>query len=73
MKFFVGSNKQGFAHTVGLNEEEDLANARLIAKAPEMYEALKWFVERVERGEVHSKKTYARYKSILEEIDNDRN
>ena len=30
MKFLVGANRQGFAHTVGLNIAEDEANANLI-------------------------------------------
>lgn len=33
MKFLVGSNRQGFASTVGLSIEEDKANADLIAAA----------------------------------------
>lgn len=37
MKGFVGGDGQGFAHTVGLMEPRDTANARLIARAPEMY------------------------------------
>lgn len=49
-----------------LTEEEIEANARLIAAAPEMLEALIWFVRRVRNGEVHSKRTYARYVEIIE-------
>ena len=32
----------------------------------ELIEALQWFCERVERGEVRSKKTYARFKELIE-------
>ncbi len=35
-----GPNDQGLAHTVGLNEETDTANAHLIAAAPELLAAL---------------------------------
>lgn len=41
------------------------ANARLIAAAPDMLAALKEFVDRVDRGEVRSKKTYAKFKAII--------
>jgi hypothetical protein len=33
MRFLVGADGQGLAHTVGLNSETDLANAELICKA----------------------------------------
>jgi hypothetical protein len=42
------------------------ANARLIAAAPEMLEAMIWFVRRVRNGEVHSKRTYTLYVEIIE-------
>ena len=35
----------------------------------EMYRALKWFCDRVEKGEIRSKKTYTRFKEILEFYD----
>lgn len=41
------------------------ANAQLIAHAPEMLEAMQEFCDRVERGEVRSKKTYALFKDLL--------
>jgi len=41
MKVVVGANGQGLAYTVGLNNATDLANARLIAAAPELLEAAK--------------------------------
>lgn len=44
------------------------ANARLICAAPEMFEAMQWFCERVEKGEVRSIRTYHRFKSILNNI-----
>lgn len=40
MKYLVGADGQGFAHTVGLLEPRDTANARLIAAAPALLEAL---------------------------------
>jgi hypothetical protein len=43
-KFLVAANGQGFAHTVGLNAEEDEANANLMESAPLLLEALKAFV-----------------------------
>lgn len=45
------------------------ADARLIAEAPVMYGLLKEFVDRVERGEVRSKKTYAKFKEVLSRIE----
>lgn len=44
---------------------ESAFHARLIAAAPEMYEAISEFVARCEAGEVRSKKTYAKFKAIL--------
>lgn len=41
------------------------ANAKLIAAAPEMIEALQWFVDRCDKGEVRSTKTYNRFKEII--------
>lgn len=41
MKFLKGADNQGFAHTVGLGEPLDTANARLIAAAPDLLAALK--------------------------------
>lgn len=43
-----------------------LADARLIAAAPEMLEGLIWFVKRVRSGEVRSKKTYAKFVELIE-------
>lgn len=48
-----------------INEKEMQANAHLIAAAPEMYEAMQEFVNRVDRGEVRSTATYKKFKSIL--------
>ena len=45
MKFLVGADGQGFAHTVGLDEPTDTANAHLIAAAPELLEALELYME----------------------------
>ena len=44
---------------------EVIANAHLIAAAPEMYEAMQEFIARVDKGEIRSKKTYIQFKSIL--------
>lgn len=41
MKFLKASSGQGFAHTVGLSEPTDTANANLIAAAPDLLAALK--------------------------------
>lgn len=45
--------------------EENKANATLIAAAPEMLEAMQEFVDRVDKGEVRSTKTYSKFKSII--------
>ena len=47
------------------NDPTMVANALLISTAPEMIRAMKWFVARVEAGEVLSKKTYAKFKEII--------
>ena len=41
------------------------ANARLIAAAPDMLEALQEFCRRVEAGEIRSKRTYAAFKALI--------
>ena len=41
------------------------ANAKLIVVAPEMLKEMIIFCERVEKGEVRSKKTYARFKELI--------
>ena len=46
--------------------EPNLPNAMLTAAAPDMLDALIWFVKRCRAGEVRSKKTYARYVEIIE-------
>lgn len=50
---------------VGRNWEHD---GNLIAVAPEMYEAMAEFVHRCDIGEVRSRKTYAKFKAILEKV-----
>lgn len=47
-------------------EVPKIEDARIIAAAPEMIEALIWFCRRVEKGEVRSRKTYGKYKAIIE-------
>lgn len=46
-------------------EQEQKANALLISKAPEMLEAMQEFCHRVDRGEVRSKRTYAKFKELI--------
>jgi hypothetical protein len=41
------------------------ADAHLIAAAPDMYEAMQEFCDRVDRGEVRSKYTYGKFKEVL--------
>ena len=53
-----------YDHTRGEYTEE--ANARLIATAPEMLEALIYFVKRVREGSIRSKTTYNMYVGIIE-------
>ena len=45
MKYLIGADGQGFAHTVGLREPRDRANAYLLAAAP----ALKAACEAIQR------------------------
>lgn len=45
------------------------ANAHLIAAAPEMLEALKEFVRRVEAGKIRSRHTYAKFKEIIRKAE----
>lgn len=40
-------------------------DAHLIAAAPEMYGAMKEFCDRCDKGEVRSKRTYAKFMEIL--------
>jgi hypothetical protein len=64
----ISDSKCGGQICLMWNRGKDIteANARLIAAAPDMLEALIWFVRRVRNGEVHSKRTYARYVEIIE-------
>jgi|SRR5699024_1418227 len=50
-----------------MTAEEAKANAKLISKAPEMLEAMQWFCDRVDNGEVRSTKTYKKFKQIIKE------
>lgn len=50
----------------GVKEAE--ANARLIALAPRMLDAIAEFVRKVEAGEARSKKSYAEMRAILAEL-----
>jgi hypothetical protein len=52
----------------GYNQKETAeveANANLIAMAPELLEAMIEFVERVDKGEVRSTKTYNKFKELI--------
>lgn len=59
----------------GISLQMAIANAQFIVKAcnmhDELVEALEWFCDRVDRGEVRSKKTYARYKEIIAKAKGD--
>jgi len=46
--------------------EEIKANAILMTNAPKLLEAIVEFCERVEKGEIRSKKTYSKFKTIIE-------
>jgi hypothetical protein len=53
MKYLVGADGQGFAHTVGLGELRDTANANLIAAAPDLFKALKALSEACYTADLH--------------------
>lgn len=63
----VEANGVVLAHV--FDEPGFFANVRLIAKAPDMYAALRQFIERVESGDIRSSLTYELAKSALEGID----
>ena len=48
-----------------MDYDEACVNAALIAQAPAMYAAMQEFCDRVDRGEVRSRRTYEQFKSIL--------
>lgn len=50
-------------------DSEQEANARLVAAAPELYEACKEFVRKVERGEARSVKSYAQMKAAISKAE----
>ncbi len=47
-------------------EQENEDNVRLIASAPEMLDALIYFVRRVREGTIRSRKTYKKYIDVIE-------
>ena len=49
--------------------DEEHANARLIAAAPDLYACCKDFVEKVESGRARSKDSYAKMKAALSRIE----
>lgn len=55
------------AREICQGHDEGLADAQLMATAHKMLEAMQEFVDRCDRGEVRSKKTYAQFKSIIAE------
>jgi hypothetical protein len=60
--FEIAFNDDGEVVADYVYEESD---AHLIAAAPDMYDAMQELVDRVERGEVRSVKTYHKFKAIL--------
>ena len=64
----ISINKQTIAIVIQPENdsiEEMESNAKLIVQAPKMLEAMILFCDRVDRGEVRSKKTYASFKEII--------
>lgn len=64
------SNDGGFVEIAVFRNDDDWeveqrANKSLVAQAPAMYTAMQEFCDRVDRGEVRSRKTYEQFKSIL--------
>jgi hypothetical protein len=53
----------------GLDHEQSMANARLIAAAPELYAACAEFVRKVECGQAQSTESYAQMKAALAKAD----
>ncbi len=47
------------------NEMFEQENDGLIQRVNELAEAMQWFVDRCDLGEVRSRKTYARFKELL--------
>lgn len=62
---YVSTNSNFCALILGDSNEEVKANALLISKAPEMLEAMQEFVDRVDKGEVRSNRTYNKFKQII--------
>ena len=62
---FTEESDVAYVYNDNISLEEIHANGRLIAVAPKMLEALQMFVNRVEKGEIRSKKTYAQFKEII--------
>ena len=54
-----------------VNGEQE-ANARLIVTAvnchDELVDALQWFIDRVDAGEVRSRKSYNKFKTLLDKV-----
>jgi len=63
--------KSEFGYSVckitGTDIQEMNYNHQLIIKAPEMLEALQYFVNRVENGTIRSTTTYNKYKQLIKE------
>lgn len=70
----TGPNGEGVCSTNSVRTnspigwDEYYANAKLISEAPNMYELIKEFCQRVEKGEVRSTYTYSEFKKIIERL-----
>ncbi len=53
----------------GYDEEMEKANAKLIAAAPDLYEACKEFVRKCENGQAKSVRSYAQMKAAIEKVE----
>jgi len=59
---------QGHIMIFGDGGKEDKADAKLIAYAPQLLEAMIEFIERVEIGEIKSIKTYNKFKKLINKV-----
>jgi len=70
---YDGSTREGYVIHDGADVVASMiksrANALLLAAAPELLEAMKWFCQRVDNGEVRSLRTYARFKELINKAE----
>ncbi len=59
-----------FVPEVTMNGRMNLKTAQLVSAAEDMFDALVYFCAKVEFGLAHSRKTFARYKSLIEAVTN---